>query len=323
MIDLLFKMTWLEELVHRFVLSIFSTENRWSGSLEFFLYDAVKIFILLSVAVFLISYIQSYFPVERVRSSLKNVNGFVGYLVSALFGTVTPFCSCSSIPLFIGFTRARLPIGYTFAFLISSPLVDLASLILISSFFGVKVAVYYVVFGIVLAMLGGFLIDLKDWDDEIEPFVFGEEPSNLVLDSTTSFRERTAFAIDSTKEIILRVYRYVFVGVLIGSLLHNWIPTSLIEPILGSSSFFAVPLAVLIGTPVYADTFGVLPIAEGLLFHGVEVGTILAFMMAVTTVSIPSIVLLKKVIKKKLMIFFLSYVVIGIMVIGIIFNLFI
>lgn len=321
MIDILFKMTWLKELVHSLVDRLNIADPRISESLTFFIYDVIKIFLLLGVAVWIISYIQSYFPVERVKEKLKNVNGIIGYFISALFGTITPFCSCSSIPLFIGFTRAGLPIGYTFSFLISSPLVDLASIILISSFFGVRVAFWYVVVGILLAMVGGFLIDRRDWTNQIESFVFGEDSNSVVLKKETTVKERIDFSTDSTKEIFARVWKYVIIGVLIGALIHNWIPTSIVQSILGQNNFLAVPLAVLFGIPVYADTFGTLPIAESLLFHGVGLGTILAFMMAVTTMSLPSIILLRKIVKNKLLMFFIGYVTIGIIVIGYLFNI--
>jgi uncharacterized membrane protein YraQ (UPF0718 family) len=316
-------MTWLNDLIGNLV--------QWTGldlqsqiglSVQFFLYDVIKIFILLSVLIFVVSFIQSYFPPERTRKILGTFNGISANILGALLGTLTPFCSCSSIPLFIGFTSAGLPIGVTFSFLISSPLVDLASIILLASIFNWKIALAYVVVGLILAVVSGTVISKLHMEDQVAEFIFNKTINSELEIEVLSYKERIDFSVIAVKDIIQKVWIYVLVGVGIGALIHNVIPESFITALLGSDKWYSVPLATLVGVPMYADIFGTLPIAEALVSKGVGIGTALSFMMAVTALSLPSIVMLKKVIKDKLLIVFVTIVVIGIMIIGVLFNQF-
>ena len=319
----LLRMDWLSTLVRRVVeggLGL-SVADPLGGSLHFFVYDVIKIFVLLSVLIFSISYVQSYFPPERTRAILGRHTGLPASILAALLGTVTPFCSCSSIPLFIGFTSAGLPLGVTFAFLISSPLVDLASVILLASIFDWSVALAYVTLGVVLAVVGGVLIGRAGMERHVEPFVFAAPVSAGVAQGLTR-RERAAFARDQVSDIAGRVWPYVLVGVGIGAAIHNWIPQAWVTATLGRDDGWAVPLAVLIGAPMYADIFGTLPIAEALVARGVGLGTALAFMMAVTALSLPSLIMLKRVVRAPLLALFFGIVTVGIVVIGFAFNTF-
>lgn len=316
--DQLFKMTWLFESVEWLVEDVFglAMTTRIGESVHFFIYDTFKIFILLTAVIFFISYIQSYFPPERTKQLLGNVKGFLGYVTGALLGTLTPFCSCSSIPIFIGFTSSGLPVGVTFSFLISSPMVDLASFIMLMSFFGLKFSIIYVVVGLVLAIIGGYIIDRFNLGRDIMRY---NTTTNKPIDELT-VKDRIDFSIEQVKDIFKRVWLYVLGGVLIGALIHNWIPESYITTILGKDNPFAVVIATLIGMPIYADIFGTLPIAEALLAKGVSVGTILSFMMSVVALSLPSLIMLSKVVKGKLMIAFVSIMFTGIILIGYLFN---
>lgn len=321
--DNVLKMIWLNELVGRFVedgLGLPLT-SRLGASIQFFVYDAVKIVVLLSALIFVISYVQSYFPPERTRKILGRFDGVTGMALGALLGTVTPFCSCSSIPLFIGFTSAGLPLGVTFAFLISSPLVDLASVMLLASIFNWSTALAYVVFGLFLAVAGGFIISRLKLEDYVEPFVYGTHPADAELPELT-VRDRLSFAREQVVEIVRRVWLYVLLGVGIGAVIHGWIPVGFIDAVLGQGNPFAVLIATLIGVPMYADIFGTLPIAEALVAKGVGLGTVLSFMMAVTALSLPSLIMLKKVVKTRLLATFFGIVVLGIIVIGYVFNAF-
>jgi len=317
----LLKMTWLSELVRLFVEKVFgiSVKERLGGSIHFFIYDTIKIFILLSVLIFIISYIQSYFPPERTKKILGGIKGIKGNILGALLGTITPFCSCSSIPIFIGFTSAGLPLGVTFSFLISSPLVDLASLLILMSFFGAKIAVAYVVVGLILAVAGGTIIDKLNMQEYIQDYVRGITSTDIDYIKMTK-GERISYSKEQVKEIIHRVWMYILIGVGIGAAIHNWIPQSIIEKIIGDDNPFAVILAALVGIPMYADIFGTIPIAEALFGKGVGVGTVLTFMMGVTALSLPSMVMLSKVVKPKLLALFISIVSIGIIIIGYLFN---
>jgi uncharacterized membrane protein YraQ (UPF0718 family) len=319
----LLKMEWLSKLVQLLVEKGFGLDMkaRLGGSVHFFIYDTVKIFILLSVLIFGISYLQSYFPPERTRKILGGFNGISANILGALLGTVTPFCSCSSIPLFIGFTSAGLPIGVTFSFLISSPLVDLASVLLLASIFNWKIAIAYVVVGIVLAVTGGSIISKLKLEEYVESFVFDNKMSDAEVPEMTK-KERISFAKGQVLEIIHKVWVYILVGVGIGAAIHNWIPENIITAVLGQENLFSVLIATIVGVPMYADIFGTLPIAEALVAKGVGIGTVLAFMMAVTALSLPSIILLKKVVKTKLLTIFVVIVTIGIMIIGYAFNAF-
>ena len=315
------KMQWLWDLVESLVVKVFglSMESKLGGSVHFFIYDVIKIFILLSVLIFMISYIQSYFPPERTKKILGRFKGIKGYILGALLGTITPFCSCSSIPIFIGFTSAGLPLGVTFSFLISSPMVDIASLLLLMSFFGAKIAVAYVVLGLVLAVIGGIIIEKLGMEKHIEEYVWGAQEVDLEMEKMTR-KERIAFSVEQVQNIFKQVWIYVLLGVGIGAAIHNWIPQSFIETILGKNNPFSVLIATFIGIPIYADIFGTIPIAEALVAKGVGIGTVLAFMMGVTTLSLPSLTMLSKVVKPKLLGLFIAIVTLGIIIIGYAFN---
>jgi hypothetical protein len=319
--DQLLKMTWLSNLVKALVENVFGLDvsGRLGGSIHFFIYDVIKIFILLSALIFMISYIQSFFPPERTRKILGRFSGIQANILGALLGTITPFCSCSSIPLFIGFTNAGLPLGVTFSFLISSPMVDLASVLLLASIFGWKIALAYVTVGLVLAVVGGTIISKLRMENEVEGFVF----NNMDVayeEEKLSVKERIDYSKDQVKDIFKKVWIYVLIGVGIGAAIHNWIPQSFIEALLGQDKWYSVPLATFVGIPIYADIFGTLPIAEALLAKGVGLGTVLAFMMGVTTLSLPSMIMLKNVIKPKLLGTFIGIVTVGILIIGFFFN---
>lgn len=315
------KMVWLNDLWER-ILSFFSihTDSKLGESLQFFLFDTTKIFILLSVLIFIMGFVQSYFPPERTQKILKQVKGIKGNILGALLGTITPFCSCSSIPIFIGFTTAGLPLGVTFSFLISSPMVDIASILLLSSFFGIKIATLYVIIGLLLAIIGGTLIDHLSMEDQIQDYILNIQGQELSITKPT-MKERIAQGWGQVKEVISKVWFYVIIGVGIGAFIHNWIPAEMIQKLLGNDNPFALILATLVGIPMYADIFGVLPIAEALFTKGVPIGTLIAFMMSVTTLSLPSLVMLKKVIKNKLLWTFITICTIGILLIGFCFNL--
>ena len=319
----LLKMEWLSNLVKYLVENVFglSLQERLGGSIHFFIYDVIKIFILLSFLIFTISYIQSFFPPERTRKILGRYKGVSANILGALLGTITPFCSCSSIPLFIGFTSAGLPIGVTFSFLISSPLVDLASVILLASIFNWKIAIAYVIVGIILAVIGGTTISKLKLEKYVEPFVYGnkvlaEDQENLTR------QDRVFFAKDQVLFIVKKVWVYILIGVGLGAAIHNWIPESIITAVLGQDKWYSVLVATFVGVPMYADIFGTLPIAEALVAKGVGLGTALSFMMAVTALSLPSLILLNKVVKKKLLFIFIGVVTLGIIIIGYFFNAF-
>lgn len=296
-----------------------SANSQIGGSLHFFLYDTIKIFILLSVLIFLASLIQSFFPPERTRRILSKVRGLPGNILGALLGTVTPFCSCSSIPIFIGFTGAGLPIGVTFSFLISSPLVDMASILLLAGVFNWRIALAYVIVGLLIAVLGGSVISVLKLENQVEPFVF-QSPGILSDEKKTTAKERLLYALDQVLFIIKKVWLYILIGVAIGSVIHNWIPEEYIALILGEENIFSVLIATGLGVPMYADIFGTLPIAEALVGKGVGVGTVLSFMMAVTALSLPSLIMLRKVIKPRLLAVFFGIVVLGIIAMGYLFN---
>ena len=319
----LLKMQWLWDLVALFVERVFNlkVETRFGGSIHFFIYDVIKIFILLSVLIFFVSYIQSFFPPTRTRKILSKYKGVKANLFAALLGTVTPFCSCSSIPLFIGFTNAGLPISTTFSFLISSPLVDLASVILLASIFNWRIAIAYVILGIILAVIGGSLIGKLKLEKYVEPFVY----SNKIYDDDQeklSVKERIYFAKDQVFDVINKVWLYILLGVAIGAAIHNYIPQQFITALLGKDKWYSLFVATIVGIPMYADIFGTLPIAEALVSKGVAIGTALSFMMAVTALSLPSIIMISKVVKKKLLTIFIAIVSVGILIIGLVFNMF-
>ena len=320
--DQILGMKWLNALIGNLLTALgLDISSRIGGAVQFFLYDTIKIFVLLSVLIFVISYIQSYFPPERTKKILGRFHGIGANTLAALLGTVTPFCSCSSIPLFIGFTGAGVPLGVTFSFLISSPLVDLGSLVLLTSIFGGKVAIAYVIVGLVLAVLGGSLIEHLHLENEVEEFI--RKAGRIDLDSPElSLSDRLEYAKDQVVATVKKVAPYIFIGVGIGALIHNFIPQSFVETVLGGDKWYSVPLATLVGVPMYADIFGTIPVAESLFAKGAGLGTILSFMMAVTALSLPSMIMLRKAVKPKLLAVFFSIVTVGIMLIGFLFNYF-
>ena len=321
--DIFFKMTWLNNLSGLIVQKLLKLDlnSRMGGSIQFFIFDTIKIFILLAMLIYGISYIQSYFPPERTKKLLGNMKGIKGRTAGALLGTITPFCSCSSIPIFIGFTTSGLPLGTTFSFLISSPLVDLGSFLLLMSFFGFKIAFIYVLVGLILAVAGGSVIDRLNLETQVEDYVREMPNVDGELEIMTKSK-RHEFAKEQVKDIFKKVWPYVITGVGIGALIHNWIPQELIENLIGDNNKFAVLISTILGMPMYADIFGTIPIAEALFSKGVGTGTILSFMMSVTALSLPSVVMLSKVVKPKLLAIFVLIVGIGIIMIGYFFNFF-
>lgn len=315
-------MKWLNALIGKLLSAMgLDITTRIGGSVQFFIYDVLKITVLLCTLIFLISYIQSYFPPERSKRILGRFHGIGANCVSALLGTVTPFCSCSSIPLFIGFTSAGLPLGVTFSFLISSPMVDLGSLVLLMSIFGSKVAIVYVVVGLVIAVVGGTIIEKLHMETYVEEFIRTAVSVDIESPALTK-RERILFSKEQVAATFKKVFPYILVGVGIGALIHNWIPEHWIEVVLGSNNPFGVILATLVGVPMYGDIFGTIPVAEALLSKGAQLGTILSFMMAVTTLSLPSMIMLRKAVKPKLLGLFIGICTIGIIIVGYLFNVF-
>lgn len=319
--DQILGMKWLNGLIGNVLSSLgLDLSDKWAGSLQFFIYDVIKITILLCFLIFIISYIQSYFPPERSKKILGRFHGIWANMVAALLGTVTPFCSCSSIPLFIGFTSAGLPLGVTFSFLISSPMVDMGSLVILMSIFGWKIAVIYVILGLVIAVAGGTLIEKLNMEKYVESFIFSAGSVDLGSPELTR-KERCIYAKEQVLGTFKKVFPYILIGVGIGAVIHNWIPQEWVSQVLGDDNPFGVVLATLIGIPMYADIFGTIPIAEALLFKGALLGSVLSFMMAVTTLSLPSMIMLSKAIKPKLLAVFISICAIGIIVVGYFFNL--
>jgi uncharacterized membrane protein YraQ (UPF0718 family) len=315
-------MQWLNALIGKLLSGLgLDSANNWVGSLQFFLYDVVKITILLCTLIFIISYIQSYFPPERSKQLLGNFHGIWANCIGALLGTVTPFCSCSSIPLFIGFTSAGLPIGVTFSFLISSPMVDLGSLLLLMSIFGAKVAIIYVLLGLAVAVIGGTLIEKMHMENQVEDFIFSAGGGNQTEVPELTRKDRLVYSKDQMVSTFKKVFPYILIGVGIGAIIHNWIPENWIAAVLGSENPFGVVLATLIGVPMYADIFGTIPIAEALFFKGAQLGTVLSFMMAVTALSLPSVIMLRKAVKPKLLAVFIAICTAGIILVGYLFNI--
>lgn len=316
-------MKWLNVLIGNLLGALgLDPGTKVGASIQFFIYDTIKITVLLCILIFIISYIQSFFPPEKSRKIMGRFRGIGANVVGALLGTVTPFCSCSSIPIFMGFTSAGLPLGVTFSFLISSPMVDLGSLILLMSIFGAKIAVVYVVMGLVIAVLGGTLIEKLHMEDQVADFIRNSKGSAEIETGRLTEKDRIRYSANQVADTFKRVFLYILTGVAIGAVIHNWIPESWIETVLGSSNPFGVILATLIGVPMYADIFGTIPVAEALLSKGALLGTILSFMMAVTTLSLPSLIMLKKAIKPKLMGAFVAICIVGIVIVGYGFNIF-
>lgn len=313
-------MKWLNRLIGSIVEAVgLDPASRIGGSIQFFFYDVIKIMVLLGVLILIISYIQSYFPPERTKKILGRFHGIGANCIAALLGTVTPFCSCSSIPLFIGFTSAGLPLGVTFSFLISSPMVDLGSLVLLMSIFGWKVAIVYVVLGLVIAVIGGTLIEKLKLDDQVESYIRNASHIDIPQEEL-HFKERMQYAWEQVVSTAKKVAPYVLIGVGIGAFIHNWIPEEFIVKLLGTGNPFGVVIATIAGIPMYADIFGCIPIAEALLAKGAQLGVVLSFMMGVTTLSLPSMIMLRKAVKPKLLGVFIGICTVGIIVVGYFFN---
>ena len=313
-------MKWLKDLIGGLLSAVgLDITGKIGGTIQFFIYDVIKIVVLLCVLIFIISYIQSFFPPERTKKILGRFHGLGANLIAALLGTVTPFCSCSSIPLFIGFTSAGLPLGVTFSFLISSPMVDLGSLVLLMSIFGAKVAVVYVVLGLVIAVVGGTLIEKLHLENQVEEFIKNAKAIDLPQEELT-IKDRLKYSWDQVTETLKKVFPYILVGVGIGAVIHNWIPEDIIIRFLGTGNPFGVIIATIAGVPMYADIFGCIPIAEALLAKGAKLGVVLSFMMGVTTLSLPSMIMLKKAIKNKLLGVFIAICTVGIILVGYFFN---
>ena len=315
-------MKWLNQLIGVLLENLgLDISGKLGGSIHFFIYDVIKITILLCSLIYMISYIQSYFPPERSKKILGRFKGIRANCVSALLGTVTPFCSCSSIPLFIGFTSAGLPLGVTFSFLISSPMVDLGSLVLLMSIFGTKVAVLYVIVGLIIAVLGGTVIEKMHMEKYVAEFILNA--NSIDIDTPDlSTKDRLLYAKEQVVDTFKKVFPYILIGVAIGASIHNWIPETWIEMVLGSNNPFGVILATLVGIPMYADIFGTIPVAEALLAKGAKLGTVLSFMMGVTTLSLPSMIMLKKAVTPKLLGLFIGICIVGIIIVGYLFNIF-
>ncbi len=320
--DQILGMKWLKDLIGSGLSAVgLDISSKIGGSIHFFIYDVIKITVLLCVLIFGISYIQSFFPPERSKRILGRFRGLGANIIGALLGTVTPFCSCSSIPIFIGFASAGLPLGVIFSFLISSPMVDLGSLVLLMSIFGVKIAVAYVILGLVIAVIGGIVIEKLHMENYVEDYIRNAKNISMAEEKLT-VKDRMMYSKDQVVSTFKKVFPYILVGVGIGAVIHNWIPESWIEAALGSHNPFGVILATLIGIPMYADIFGTIPVAEALLAKGAQLGTILSFMMAVTTLSLPSMIMLRKAVKPKLLALFIVICIVGIVIVGYGFNLF-
>ncbi len=313
-------MRWLNDLIGSLLNALgLDTSSRLGGSVQFFIYDVIKIVALLCILIFCISYIQSYFPPERSKKILSRFRGIWANCIAALLGTVTPFCSCSSIPLFIGFTSAGLPLGVTFSFLISSPMVDLGSLVLLMSIFGAEVAAVYVLVGLIIAVAGGTIIEKMRMEPYVEEYIRNAQSIDIEAAELTK-RDRLKYAWEQMAGTFKKVFPYILIGVGIGAIVHNWIPESWIIAVLGSNNPFSVILATLVGVPMYADIFGTIPVAEALYAKGAQLGAILAFMMGVTTLSLPSMIMLRKAVKPKLLALFIGICTVGIILVGYLFN---
>lgn len=318
--DQILGMKWLSVLIGNLLNAIgLDITGKLGGSIQFFIYDVIKIVVLLCTLIFIISYIQSYFPPERTKKILGRFHGIVANIIAALLGTVTPFCSCSSIPLFIGFTSAGLPLGVTFSFLISSPMVDLGSLVLLMSIFGAKVAIVYGVLGLVIAVAGGTLIEKLHLENQVEEFISNAKQIDIPQEELT-VKDRLKYSVEQVAGTFKKVFPYILIGVGIGAVIHNWIPEDLIVRFLGNGNPFGVIIATIAGIPMYADIFGCIPIAEALLAKGAKLGVVLSFMMGVTTLSLPSMIMLKKAIKPKLLGVFITICTVGIIIVGYFFN---
>ena len=318
--DQILGMKWLKDLIGSGLSAVgLDISSKIGGSIHFFIYDVIKITVLLCVLIFGISYIQSFFPPERSKRILGRFRGLSANIIGALLGTVTPFCSCSSIPIFIGFASAGLPLGVIFSFLISSPMVDLGSLVLLMSIFGVKIAVAYVILGLVIAVIGGIVIEKLHMENYVEDYIRNAKNISMAEEKLT-VKDRMMYSKDQVVSTFKKVFPYILIGVGVGAIIHNWIPETMVEAVLGGQNPFGVILAVLVGVPMYADIFGTIPIAEALLAKGAQLGVVLSFMMAVTTLSLPSMIMLRKAVKPKLLGLLIVICTAGIIAVGYVFN---
>ena len=313
---------WLDKLVTMLVENVFSlsVETGIGSSVHFFIYDTIKIIILLGVMIFAISYIRSYFPPEKTKKVLSKFSGLGGNFMASLLGIVTPFCSCSSVPLFIGFVEAGVPLGLTFSFLITSPIVNEAAFAILLGTFGWKIALLYVVTGVIIGTFGGAIIGKLKMEKHVESYVYEMQTADIDI-KKMSQKDRVTFALNNMKDIIKRIWLFLIIGIALGAAIHGWAPAEFLSKYAGPENPFAVLVGVVAGIPLYSNALGTIPIAEALIGKGVGIGTALSFMMAVTALSLPEMILLRKVIKPKLIAAFVIIAGIGIVLTGYLFNL--
>jgi uncharacterized protein len=298
----------------------FAHGSRISSAVDFFLYDTAKIFILLAVIIFAISFVRSFFPPERTRKILSHKKEFIGNILASLLGIVTPFCSCSAVPLFIGFVEGGVPLGVTFSFLISSPMVNEVAIVLLWGLFGWKITAIYIGTGLFVAMVGGFIIGKLRLEKWVEEYVYNMHAGDAQPVLTQTFKERLGYARFNTKDILGKVWLFVIIAIAIGGFIHGYVPEEFLVQYAGKGNWYAVPLAVLLGVPLYSNAAGVIPIVYALMQKGLSLGTTLAFMMAVTALSLPEMIILRKVLKVKLLAVFVGIMTATIMVVGYLFN---
>jgi uncharacterized membrane protein YraQ (UPF0718 family) len=313
----------LKDFAHYLVYDLFGMAQgtRLSGALEFFIYDAIKIFLLLSIIIFIVSIIRSFFPPERTKRILSHKREFIGNILAALLGVVTPFCSCSAVPLFIGFVEAGVPLGVTFSFLISSPMVNEVAVVLLWGLFGWRIAVIYMSAGLFVAVIAGFVIGKLRLEKWVEEYVFKIHSMGVATDTARqTLKDRLVYARVNTAEILQKVWMYVVIAIGIGGFIHGYAPDDFLARYAGNGNPFAVPLAVAIGAPLYSNAAGVIPIVYALMEKGMSMGTVLAFMMAVTALSLPEMIILRKVLKINLLAVFVGIMTVTIIGMGYLFN---
>lgn len=289
-------------------------------AVDFFIYDTIKIFILLSVIIFVVSIIRSYLPPEKIRAILSRKNKYLGNVLAASFGIITPFCSCSAVPLFLGFVQAGVPLGATFSFLVASPMINEVAVVLLFGLFGWKITFIYIVSGLLIAIISGIAIGKMKAENLVESFVFKSMAKNAVELPRMNRKQRIAYAKEYTLDILKKVWPYILIGIGVGAWIHGYIPADFLAQYAGADKWYAVPLAVLVGIPLYSNAAGVIPLVSALTEKGVAMGTTLAFMMAVTALSVPEFMILKKVMKIKLIAIFVLVVGFGIIFTGYVFN---
>jgi uncharacterized membrane protein YraQ (UPF0718 family) len=313
----------LKAFAHYLVYDLFGMAqgSRLSGALEFFIYDTIKIFLLLSVIIFVVSIIRSYFPPERTKRILSHKREFIGNILAALLGIVTPFCSCSAVPLFIGFVEAGVPLGVTFSFLISSPMVNEVAVVLLWGLFGWKIALIYMGTGLLVAIIAGMIIGKLKLEKWVEEYVYTIKTTGAAADlARQAFKDRMVYARENTIDILKKVWAYVIVAIGIGGFIHGYVPEDFLVLYAGPQNPFGVPVAVALGVPLYSNAAGVIPIVYALMEKGMSMGTVLAFMMAVTALSLPEMIILRKVLKIKLLAVFVGIMTVTIIGVGYLFN---